>query len=90
EARRIAEWAEKYELQVEGTVLSEGKQLAATCILVWASAFLLKAFSEQVDKVALRKAAMAAQSELAKFNKGLGDIVPSVLSKKASDALVFK
>ncbi|CAK0883068.1 unnamed protein product, partial [Prorocentrum cordatum] len=90
EERRIAEWANKYELQVEGTVLSEGKQLAAKCIVVWASAFLLKAFSEQVDMVALRKAAMAAQSELAKFNKGLGDIVPSVLSKQASDALVFE
>ena len=62
----------------------------AKCVLSWAAAFMGKGFVDGLDKVQLRKAAVAVEAALAKHGKVLADIEPAVLGKKVSAAMVFQ
>ncbi|CAK0875269.1 unnamed protein product, partial [Prorocentrum cordatum] len=73
----IRAWAKTYQLaSFDETVLEDGSLTMCKCILVWAAALMLKSFSEQVDKVALRKSALAAQQELSKHQLMIEEISP--------------
>ncbi|CAK0828525.1 unnamed protein product [Prorocentrum cordatum] len=90
EEAAIRKWAKTFELPIDENIFQCGSGAMGRCIKAWGASLMIKAIADGVDKVSLRKAAMAVQTELGKRQLTLESLQPSSLAKKAVDAMHFK